>query len=43
MQISEMKLFQISKVCNFLKKLSIDILYFADSLGSLNSKPLKKL
>ena len=43
MQISEMKLFQISKVCNFLKKLNIDILYFADSLGSLNSKTTKKI
>ena len=43
MQISEIKLFQINRVCNFLKKLNIDILYFADSLGSLNSKTTKKI
>ena len=35
MKISEIKENQIKKLCKFLKKLNIDVLYLADSFGSL--------
>ena len=43
MQISEINYLKIKKVCKYLKKLNIDVLYFADSLGSLNSQTTKKI
>ena len=43
MQISEINYLKIRKVCNFLNKLNINVLYFADSLGSLNSFTTKKI
>ncbi len=42
MQISEIKRNQIRKICNFLNRKS-DILYLADSLGSLTINQLKKI
>ena len=41
MQISEIKQNQIRKICNFLNRKS-DILYLADSLGSLTINQVKK-
>jgi 4-hydroxy 2-oxovalerate aldolase len=38
MQISEIQENQIKKICNLSKKLNIDVLYLADSLGSLKSQ-----
>lgn len=43
MQISEISNKKIKKVCNYLNTLNIDMLYFADSLGSLNPKTTKKI
>jgi len=43
MQISEINYLKIKKVCKFLNKLNINVLYFADSLGSLNSFSTKKI
>ena len=42
MQISEIKQNQIRKICNFLNRKS-DILYLADSLGSLTINQVKKI
>ena len=38
MQISEIKEKKIKNICNFLNQTKIDVLYIADSLGSLNPK-----
>ena len=43
MQISEINKNQIRKLCKFLKKLNVDVLYLADSLGSLRPKETLKL
>ena len=40
MQISEVKLHDIKKLCKYCNNLKIDILYLADSLGSLKTKYL---
>lgn len=41
MQISEIKFNQIRVYCDYLKKLNVDILYFADSLGCLKPNDIK--
>ena len=43
MQISEIKESQIKKVTKYLKTTKIDVLYLADSLGSLNPNKIKKI
>ncbi len=43
MQISEIKEKKIKNICNFLNQTKIDVLYIADSLGSLNPKTVKVL
>jgi 4-hydroxy 2-oxovalerate aldolase len=43
MQISEIKKKEIKKVCIFLNKTNIDVLYLADSLGSLKPNLIKKI
>ena len=43
MQISEINETKIKNICNFLKKTEVDVLYMADSLGSLNSKTTETL
>jgi len=43
MQISEINFKKIKKVCKYLKPLNINMLYFADSLGSLNPNTTKKI
>ena len=43
MQISEINKTKIKKVCNFLKKTEVDVLYMADSLGSLTSKSTRSI
>tara|TARA_Y100001970_G_scaffold294295_1_gene449998 strand:+ start:24639 stop:26237 length:1599 start_codon:yes stop_codon:yes gene_type:complete len=43
MQISEIKSKEILKVCNYLKKTKIDVLYLADSLGSLTPNSTKNI
>ena len=42
MQISEIKQNQIRNICKFLNRKS-DVLYLADSLGSLTVNQVKKL
>ncbi len=42
MQISEIKKNKIKSYCNFFNRKNIDVLYLADSLGSLNQKEIKK-
>jgi 4-hydroxy 2-oxovalerate aldolase len=43
MQISEYKELEISSACNLLNKAKPDMLYIADSLGSLNPEDVRKL
>ena len=43
MQISEIRENQIKKLCTLLKNLSIDVLYLADSLGSLKPQDIFKI
>jgi 4-hydroxy 2-oxovalerate aldolase len=43
MQISEIRENQIKKICNLSTKLNIDVLYLADSLGSLKPKETCKM
>jgi 4-hydroxy 2-oxovalerate aldolase len=43
MQISEIQENQIKKICNLSKKLNIDVLYLADSLGSLKPQNTYKI
>ena len=43
MQISEIKLINIKKICNYLAKVNIKGIYLADSLGSLIPKQSKKI
>ena len=43
MQISEVKKKYIKSYCKFLKKNKVDIVYLADSLGSLNPTDVKKI
>ena len=43
MQISEIQENQIRKICNLSKKLNIDVLYLADSLGSLKPQDTHKI
>jgi 4-hydroxy 2-oxovalerate aldolase len=43
MQISEISQTEIKKICNFLKQTNIDIVYLADSLGSLLPNQSKKI
>jgi 4-hydroxy 2-oxovalerate aldolase len=43
MQISEIRENQIKKICNLSKKLNIDVLYLADSLGCLKPKEIYKI
>ncbi len=43
MQISEINPIQIKQVSKFLKTTKTDVLYLADSLGSLNPNKIKKL
>lgn len=43
MQISEIKLNQIKIYCDYLKKMNVDILYFADSYGCLKPNNIKKI
>ena len=43
MQISEITPNQIKQVSKFLKTTKTDVLYLADSLGSLNPNKIKKL
>ena len=43
MQISEIQENQIRKICNLSKKLNIDVLYLADSLGSLKPQDTYKI
>jgi len=43
MQISEIQENQIRKICNLSKKLNIDVLYLADSFGSLKPQDTYKI
>jgi len=43
MQISEIQENQIKKLCKLLKNLSIDVLYLADSLGSLKPQDIFRI
>ena len=43
MQVSEINLKNIKKYCYFFKKLKVDIIYLADSLGCLEPKDIKKI
>ena len=43
MQVSELNLNQLKKICIFLRNKNIRALYFADSLGALESKKFKKI
>ncbi|WP_440918177.1 hypothetical protein [Candidatus Pelagibacter sp.] len=43
MQVSELELNTIKKICIFLKEKNIRALYFADSLGALEIKKFKKI
>ena len=43
MQISERSEQEIHEACKLAKKTKLDILYFADSLGSMDSKDTKKI
>ena len=43
MQISERTEKEIKEACKLAKKTKLDILYFADSLGSMDDKDIKKI
>jgi 4-hydroxy 2-oxovalerate aldolase len=43
MQVSELDLHDLKKICVYLKKENIKALYFADSLGALEIKKFKKI
>ena len=43
MQVSELNLNNVKKICLFLRNKNIKALYFADSLGALESKKFKKI
>ena len=43
MQVSELDLNSLKKICFFLKNKNVQVLYFADSLGALNLKKFKKI
>ena len=43
MQVSELDLHNLKKICVYLKKENIKALYFADSLGALEIKKFKKI
>ena len=43
MQISEIKEKQIQKLCKLFKELKVDVVYLADSLGSLRPKNISQL
>ena len=43
MQISERTETEIKEACKLAKKTKLDILYFADSLGSMDDKDIKKI
>ena len=43
MQISEIKYKDIQKYCKFLSSKNLDILYLADSFGSLKPAQFKKI
>ena len=43
MQISELDLKKINRICIYLKKLNVDVVYIADSLGSLSPQQTKNI
>jgi len=43
MQVSELDLYDLKKICVYLKRENIKALYFADSLGALEIKKFKKI
>jgi 4-hydroxy 2-oxovalerate aldolase len=43
MQISEVSVKKIKRYCEFLKNNKVDVVYLADSLGSLNPNDIKKI